>query len=107
MSVILMSSSAMTCAVARALKRCCSIQHNEHTGQTERKEAKDEHHDGGVARQAGVDVGEPTILADLTTGTNGFHHDDVLARAARAVADFFHGPNSTSLCIIVILVKKG
>ena len=40
-------------------------------------------------------------------GTNGFHHDDVPARAARAVADFFHGPNSTSLCIIVILVKKG
>jgi len=42
-----------------------SIQHNEHTEQTEHEKAKDEHHDGAVARQAGVDVGESTILADL------------------------------------------
>ena len=71
-----------------------SIQHNEHTEQTERKQSNHEHHDGSVARQAGVNVGEATILADFTTGTDGFHHDDVLARAARAVADFFHGPAS-------------
>ena len=83
-----------------------SIQHNECTGQTEQKQANHEHHDGSVARQAGVNVGEPTILADFTTGANGFHLDDVLAHATWAMADFFHGPNPTSLFIIVILVKK-
>ena len=106
-SVILLSSSAMTCAATYALEPCCSIQHNEHAEQTERKQANYEHQGGGVARQAGVNVGEPTALADFTTGTNGFHHDDVLAHAARAVADFIHAPNPTSLFIIVILVKKG
>ena len=94
-------------AILQALERCCSIQHNEHTGQTEREEAKDEHHDGSVARQAGVNVGEPTILADFTTGTNGFHHDDVLARAARAMADFFHGPNPITPRITVLFITKG
>ena len=97
----------MTCAATYALEPCCSIQHNEHTEQTERKQSNHEHHDGSVARQAGVNVGEPTILADFTTGTNGFHHNDVLPHATRAVADFFHGPNPTSLLIIVILLKKG
>ena len=85
---------------------CESIQHNEYIEKTEHEEAKDEHHDGSVARQA-VNVREPTILADFTTGTNGFHHDDVLARAARAMADFFHGPNSITPRIIVLFISIG
>ena len=88
-------------AILQALERCCSIQHNEHTEQSEQEQAKHEHHDGGVARQAGVDVGEPTILADFTTAPNGFHHDDVLAHAAWAMADFFHEPNSITPQTIV------
>ena len=81
-----------------------SIQHNK---QTEQKQANHEDHDGSVARQAGVNVGEPTILADFTTGANGFHLDDVPARAAWAMADFFHGPNPITPRITVLFIAIG
>ena len=97
----------MAGTILQALERCCSIQHNEYTEQTEHEEAKDEHHDGSVARQAGVNVGEPTILADFTTGANGFHLDDVLAHATWAMADFFHGQNPITPRIIVLFISIG
>ena len=67
----------------------------------EQSEAEDEHDNRGAAGQARVDVGEPTILAHLSAGSNGFHHDNIFPHAARAMTDFFHAPTQTQAWIIV------
>ena len=85
----------MTCVVPWTLERYCSTQDDEHTKKTHQQETEDEDHDGSAACQAGVDVGKPTVLADFTTGADGFHHDNVLAHAAWAVPDLFHAPTQT------------
>ena len=71
----------------------------------EQSEAEHEHDNRGAAGQARVDVGEPTILAHLSAGSDGFHHGNIFPHAARAMADFFHGPNPTISSINVLLIK--
>ena len=61
----------------------------------EQSEAEDEHDNRGAAGQAGIDVGEPTILAHLSASSNGFHHGNILPHTTRAMTDFFHAPTQT------------
>ena len=89
------------------LRSGSSIQDDEHSEKTDDQETKDQHHHRGVADQGRVDVSKPTVLANFTTGTNGFHLDDVLAHAARAMADFFHEPNPIIPRIIVLFISIG
>lgn len=85
----------MTWVVPWTLERYCSIQDEEHTKKTHQQETEDEDHDGSAAGKARVDVGEPTILAHLSAGSDGFHHGNIFPHATRAMTDFFHAPTQT------------
>ncbi len=61
----------------------------------EQSEAEDEHDNRGAASQARVDIGEPTILAHFSAGSNGFHHGNIFPHAPRTMTDFFHAPTQT------------
>ena len=67
----------------------------------EQSEAEHKHDNRGAAGKARVDVGEPTVLADFTTGADGFHHGNIFPHATRAMTDFFHALTQTQACIIV------